>query len=126
MSKMVRPEMSVVRFKEADVIVASGAVTAMQWANFGDNVKANGVITYKGSDYTIDSIANVNNVITAMGDMGVNEGTKVTTQTTVSDPSSLQYTLRWVLEKEVNEGVSPAWAGDFAYNTTGNYFYKKQ
>ena len=126
MSKMVRPEMSVVRFKEADVIVASGAVTAMQWTGFGDGVKANGVITYKGTGYTIDSIANVNNVITAMGDMGVTEGTKVTTQTTVSDPSSLQYTLRWVLEKEVNEGVSPAWGGDFAYNATGNYFYKKQ
>lgn len=54
MSKMIRPEMSVVRFKEADVIVASGGSSAPQsmsasgWAN---GVEGDFTLNYGGKDY---------------------------------------------------------------------------
>ena len=61
MSKMIRPEMSVVRFKEADVIVAStGTMKASGW---GDGIDGNLKITYDGNDYTY---SNRNDLTTAL------------------------------------------------------------
>ena len=62
---MIRPEMSVVRFKEADVIVASGLT--MTWSNFGDGKAQNGVVTFNGTDYTISDSTVISNLYSDMG-----------------------------------------------------------
>lgn len=48
MSKMRTPEMSVVRFKEADVIVASGTVGL---SNFNDGNASNNTFSFNGQSY---------------------------------------------------------------------------
>ncbi len=48
MSKMVTPYVDVVRFRESDVIVASGV---LRFTNFSDTVRANGQVSYNGHTY---------------------------------------------------------------------------
>ena len=57
MSKMRVPEMDVVRFKESDVIVASGAKT-MTISNFGDRINLNGRFTFGSFSYTNRDVHN--------------------------------------------------------------------
>lgn len=52
MSTMKRPEMDVVRFKEADIIVASGNIATL--SGFNDNEARNGIVSYGGTDYKRD------------------------------------------------------------------------
>ncbi|WP_294480844.1 hypothetical protein [uncultured Ruminococcus sp.] len=49
MSTMKRPEMEVVRFKEADIIVASGNIATL--SGFNDNVYHNAQIQYGNNTY---------------------------------------------------------------------------
>ena len=49
MSRLRTPEVEVIRFNEADVIVASGGTLTM--TNFGDSNSANNVTTYKSDKY---------------------------------------------------------------------------
>ena len=69
MSEMKRPEMKVVRFKEADVIVASGsgAPKTMSWTKFGDGNANNGVVKFNETDYIISSSDAITDLLSAMG-----------------------------------------------------------
>ena len=49
MSTMKRPEMEVVRFKEADIIVASGNIATL--SGFNDNEARNGEVRYGNTTY---------------------------------------------------------------------------
>jgi len=57
MSKMRVPKMDVVRFKESDVIVASGAKT-MTISNFGDGINLNGIYKFGSFRYTNEEVYN--------------------------------------------------------------------
>ena len=63
MSKMRVPKMDVVRFKENDVIVASGAIPSLTLFNFANTIKNDGKMTYKGTSY---NSTNYNDLITAL------------------------------------------------------------
>ena len=63
MSKMRVPEMDVVRFKENDVIVASGAILGLTLYGFANTIKKDGLMTYKGTSY---NSSNYNDLITAL------------------------------------------------------------
>ena len=73
MSKMMAPSMEVVRFKEADVIVASGAGydnRSMNLSGFGDGVLNTGYIRFNGDRFgtseveinRLDSILSANEI----------------------------------------------------------------
>lgn len=49
MSTMKRPEMEVVRFKEADIIVASGNIARL--SGFGNGGTDNGSVSFGGKNY---------------------------------------------------------------------------
>ena len=54
MSRMSAPTMEVVRFKEADVIVASGGYnrTSMQLKGFGTGTQGNGWLRFNSTEYS--------------------------------------------------------------------------
>ena len=58
MRKMKTPEMDVVRFKESDVIVASGGVPAgvMTLTGYSDFTQGNGKMSFGGKDYSSEYI----------------------------------------------------------------------
>lgn len=70
MSKMRVPKMDVVRFKENDVIVASGAIPSLTLSGFANITKNDGKMTYKGKKYN-DS--NYNDLITALTEDGYSD-----------------------------------------------------
>lgn len=117
MSYMRLPEMEVVRFKESDVVVASGtAVLSMKWSYFGDSIKGNGVVNYNGNDYVMSSQDNLDALLNAMSNIGVNGGTEIRTS-----PNAEYHTLNGVLQKEFKSGVgSPDWNGTFTL-TNGTF-----
>jgi hypothetical protein len=108
MSKMIRPEMSVVRFKEADVIVASGLT--MTWSNFGDGTAKNGVVTFNGTDYTISDTTAISNLY---NDMGVKRTAGLENRDGTVDKS-----INTVLNLELSgDGVSSkAWNTTYVYD----------
>jgi len=114
MSKMIRPEMSVVRFNEADVIVASGLT--MTWTKFGDGVAQNGVVNFNGTDYTISDKSAISNLF---NDMGVK-----TTAGIQNSNGTVTSSANTVLKNELTgNGVnSPLWNTTYVYdpNTTWN------
>ena len=63
MSKMRVPEMDVVRFKENDVIVESGAILGLTLYGFANTTKNDGTMTYKGTTY---DGSNYNDLISAL------------------------------------------------------------
>ena len=107
MSKMIRPEMSVVRFKEADVIVASGLT--MTWSKFGDGVAQNGVVTFKGTDYKISDSTAISNLYNA----GVQRTAGIE-----SINGSVKYSVNSILKNELSgDGVdSKAWNTTYVYD----------
>lgn len=73
MSKMRVPEMDVVRFKESDVIVASGleaSTIKLTLSGFADSVEGNGRITYKNTTYDWGSAVNL---LFELGEVGITE-----------------------------------------------------
>jgi len=60
MSKMNAPKMEVVRFKEADVIVASGAKT-LTLENFGNGVLGDGSLNFGNYTHTSNDVRYWNN-----------------------------------------------------------------
>ena len=110
MSKIIKPEMSVVRFKEADVIVASGLT--MTWSKFGDNTPQNGVVTFNGTDYTISDNTAISNLYK---DMGVRQTAGIQ-----SSDGSVKYSVNSILKNELTgNGVnSPLWNGTYVYDST--------
>ena len=78
MSKMKKPEMSVVRFKESDVIVASGTgAKTVSFTKLGNKTAGDGIATYNGVDYVMSGSAV--DFLTAVGattNAGINNGTK--------------------------------------------------
>lgn len=57
MSMMRTPEMDVIRFKEADVIVASGGATkSISFSNFNDDIANNSTISFNGKSYLISTL----------------------------------------------------------------------
>ena len=115
MNKMKTPEMEVIRFKEADVIVASGDVHTMTLAGFqNDGVKRNGILTYNGIEYHINNGGDsINPAINAMRSIGVTENTLVY----ANDTSS--YGLWGLLRIEDGAHVSSIeavnWDGTYSY-----------
>ena len=105
---MIRPEMSVVRFKEADVIVASGLT--MTWSNFGDGTAKNGVVTFNGTDYTISDTTAISNLY---NDMGVKRTAGLENRDGTVDKS-----INTVLNLELSgDGVSSkAWNTTYVYD----------
>ena len=102
MSKMRKPEMDVIRFKEADVIVASGATAnTLKWSGFGDGITGNGVVEYGGRSYTMDSESSYNSLLEALSAIGVTGDTHVEWQDGTSNR-----TLSFILQKEYGSGVS--------------------
>ena len=102
MNKMNRPEMDVVRFIESDVIVASTGV--LRISNFADYDSGNGMMNYKGVDYTYNNYS-------ALG-QALNR--KTTIQTTESG-YEYSYSTIFINEHEggqVMEGVQTA-DGDY-------------
>ena len=110
MSKMNTPEMSVVRFKEADVIVASAV--AMTWSGFGDGTPKNGVVNFNGTDYTISDKTAINNLFNAMG--------VKTTAGIQNSNGNVTSSANTVLKNELSgNGVnSPLWNGTYVYDAT--------
>lgn len=67
MSKMNAPKMEVVRFKEADVIVASGVPTTMSATGWNDGVKTNLILNYGGTDYDYYKRQDLTDLVIAKG-----------------------------------------------------------
>lgn len=67
MSKMRVPKMEVVRFKESDVIVASGALASLTLLGFANTRKNDGTMTYKGMIYDGDNYSDLISVLTGDG-----------------------------------------------------------
>jgi len=73
MSKMRVPKMDVVRFKESDVIVASGGLpNFIKVAGFNDNISGNGTIEYNGVTYDKTNYSVLIDFLTAQTDYDSN------------------------------------------------------
>ena len=69
MSKMRVPKMDVVRFKENDVIVASGGLpNFMKITGFNDSTPGNGTIKYNGVTYNKSNYLDLINLLTDQPD----------------------------------------------------------
>ena len=62
--KMAKPEMTVVRFNENDIIVASGDTLSL--SKFGDGQAKNGVVNYKNQAFTLTDSSAVNAVLAVL------------------------------------------------------------
>ena len=111
---MNRPEMKVIRFKTSDVIATSGAVVpaakTITLTKFGDGVASNGIVSFGGSDYTMDGQNSLNALIAALRgenirNAGINYGT---TAESLKSVMGLEYER----EKGVNNNL---------FNGTYNY-----
>ena len=91
MSKMIKPEMSVVHFKEADVIVTSGVPTTMSASGWADGTPGNLKVTYGDTDY---EYANRSALTTAL----TNNGQTANVHTT----SGKDYTISQIFGAEHN------------------------
>ena len=118
MSKMVTPEMSVIRFKEADVIVASGAVPkTMTMATFGNTFAGDGTVTYNGTTYTINSQSSINSLFAAMAPLGVTPDTQA-----VYNKKGDSTNLGHLYEVEANiDGTHPTGSATSSWNATFVY-----
>lgn len=115
MSKMVAPEMDVVRFRESDVIVASMGV--MTLSGFNNDVGSDGNINYKGTNY---SIAN-GNAYSLSALLGAD---KTHVQATVSpdrDPSL--NTFDNLFEADFDSGDSSSFG--FVKAENGSYYWSE-
>ena len=111
MSKWSKPEMKVIRFKEADVIVASGAVSTKDWSGFGDGIASNAVVKFNGISYTIDSQDVINQIISATGrnNPGINNG-----ESTMSVKKLLGHELEGTVS-------SKRWNGNYVYDPNATW-----
>ena len=119
MNKMRTPKMDVIRFKENDVIVASGtAANTMTWSNFGDGIAQNGIVSYNGQSFTIRSAGDNASLYDALSSIGVKRSTEI-------DNKETTQIMYFILASEVkNTGVeSTAWNGTYAWN--GSSFIKQ-
>ncbi len=118
MSQMNKPEMSVVRFAENDVIVASGNERRIVPQSFDltgctGTVVGDGTVTYNNVVYTLDSTANVDSFIAAIGADGIrNAGIQ-----SGSKPGSLRHTLNY----EVTTGTQYYKDGTYVYDPSATW-----
>lgn len=111
MSKMTRPTMEVIRFKESDIVVASGA--GFSNSKFGNGVAGDGVVTYNGTPYAMSSYDAVSSFLGVLAGDGIrNAG--------ISNGSTTQ-SLRGVLEVEASRGAGAGWNGSYVYDSTATW-----
>ena len=106
---MKKPEADVIRFSGSDVVAASAPT--MTWSQFGDNTAKNGVVSYDGQTYIIDSADSITSLYSAMSGIGVTDSTKI-------DNNNSTERMKSVLNLEVvrEDGVrSPLWNGTYIY-----------
>ncbi len=104
MSKMVTPEMDVVRFRESDVIVASGV---LRFTNFNDTVRANGQVSYNGHTYDTSKYpALVTDFLNALGGKDY----------IVSTTTGIREGVDNLLSYEYNKEESVTADGDYIWN----------
>ena len=105
MSKMVAPKMDVVRFRESDVIVASGV---LRFTNFSDTVRANGQVSYNGHTYdTSNYPTRVDAFINALG----NKAYIVPTTTGISEGVDNLLSYEYNREESVTADGDYYWDG---------------
>ena len=116
MSKMVRPEMSVVRFKEADVIVTSGAVPqSMTASGWGDGTNRNFSVNYGGVDYDYHNAETLMDLLTQNG-----QNNKVRTT------SGADTTLSYFYRHDYNGDDSTSKLGGFDWDSINNRWNSHQ
>lgn len=122
---MKKPEADVIRFSGSDIVAASTLATTMNWTNFGDNTVRNGVVSYNGQTYTIDSADSIRNLYNAMSGLGVNSSTKVDNTDKNEKMSSVLKIEAGIGATGTDIGVkSPLWNGTYEYNSVNNIFTK--
>ena len=107
--KMTTPEMNVVRFKENDIIVASG--DALRLSNFYDGQPNTGVVKYKNQTYTLTDSNAVDAVMTALNEAGHKSNTKLVRSENGSGRKFLE-----IMNDEIN-------TGEFQGSWDGNYLF---
>ncbi len=93
MSKMVMPEMNVVRFQESDVIVASSNVLYL--SGFNDTTHYNGVMTFNGitAQYNNESGNTLGELGTAINNAGF--GNHIQAKTTDNMDNILEHLIEF-------------------------------
>lgn len=125
MRTMKTPEMEVVRFNEADIIVASGLQPgATIRMDMGGSAPKNAVVTYNNRSY---SMAGYTNYSAYENDLAGTIGTKPLSAkmkgvSPAADDRNL--TLSALLQEEFNGHIkSPGrWTQDFTYDSANNQF----
>lgn len=115
MSQMKRPEMTVIRFVENDIVVASSSGRRMMTQSFDltgcygrERVRSDGALTYNGVVYSLDSTDNVDSFISALGASGIkNAGIQ---------SGAAQGSLRNTLNYEVSTGAKNYKDGTYVYD----------
>lgn len=117
MSKIIKPEMSVVRFKEADVIVASGTAVpqTMSASGWGDGINRNFSVNYGGVDYDYTGATTLIDLLTQNGQ----------TQN-VHTTSGSDTTLGNIYRKDYKDDDSTQSLGGFTWDSANNRWNSHQ
>ena len=111
--KMTTPEMNVVRFKENDIIVASG--DTLRLSKLGDGQAKNGIVNYKNQTFTLTDQNAVYAVLAALNAEGHSIDTLV-------DNGSYNASVRSLFNIEANvSGNYESGVRNSGYN--GTYLY---
>ncbi len=118
MNQMRKPEMSVVRFTESDVIVASGNERRIVPQSFDltgctGGVAGDGTVTYSNISYSLDSADSVNSFIAAIGGDGIRHAG--------IQSGSTPYSLKNTLNYEVSTGAKNFLDGTYVYNSSATW-----
>lgn len=126
MSKMNAPKMEVVRFKEADVIVASGAKT-MSWTGFGDGNASNNKITFgNGTEFEFGGSAAADVLQTIYDNTGANSTTSIWNEFRKNEPEKQYAALDGVVSNLVATDTSAGtWNYTYVYDAGNNRFNKQ-
>lgn len=123
MSRMSAPTMEVVRFKEADVIVASGATRTFSSGNFNDGVAGNATISLpNGYTFTNTSSSGEAEWTPLYNQLSDYFKTTINGDTEISNGSSNAVGLQKLLHDETFTNYLPGYDGDFYYDTQHSVF----
>lgn len=125
MSRMMAPKMDVIRFKEADVIVASGAkATGVSISGFADGTAGNGSVTLGSNTYSSGDFKNKWSS-TIQPDLYNNFGFNFDGTTNYFGGS---YSFSTIASEtaDKNRNKFGELNGDWEWNASDSMFYKKQ
>ena len=115
MGRMVKPEMEVVRFTEADIITASS--DSFSLSNFGGTLR-DGTATYRDvTYYGMQSTTRDNDIFDFMKKIG---------NSTVISNGDVNSTMQSVVVGEYMDGLSGDWDGTYVYDASSGSYRRSQ